>query len=103
MCAVWIEEEPCDVHAEIKQRTQLTCLGKGSGDLKYTWLKSSSRNGPFQFHKKTSGVGLLPFDPLSNLDAGYYQCQVENSLQHTDSKVVRVQALVPHSKEGEQS
>lgn len=96
---VWIVEEPHDVHAVLKQRAQLTCIGEGHGDLKYVWLKSSTREGRPNFHKRTE-CGVLPFDNLSNLDAGFYQCQVENGLEHVDSTVVQVKPLLAHAVTG---
>lgn len=98
--AVWITEEPCDVQAEIKQRAQLTCTGEGAGKIEYMWLRSSTRNGTPKFVKKTQ-LGVLPFDSLSNLDNGYYQCQVENHFEHVDSRVVQVKPMLAHALEGE--
>ncbi len=94
--AVWITEELCDVHAVIGQRAQLTCPGEGAGELSYTWLKASTPNARFSYHKTTK-LGVLPFDKLSVGDAGHYQCQVENKWQRVDSKVVQVKPLLPHA------
>lgn len=99
---MWIVEQPSDLHAVIKQRVQLSCTGEGDGELKYIWLQSATRDGRFEIlhHHEPSSSGVLVFESLSNVDAGYYQCQVECGLQHVDSEVVQVKALLSHAVQG---
>ncbi len=87
------------MQAEIKQRAQLMCLGAGEGKLSYYWLKSSTKNGRFSYHTKTE-LGVLPFDRLSQKDAGYYQCQVSNKEDQVDSEVVHLKPLLAHALKG---
>ena len=87
------------MHAVIKQRAQLTCTGGGANKLSYIWLKSPTRTGRFEVVPKAN-QGVLSFESLTNLDSGYYQCQVESGSQFKESRVVQVKALLPHAVEG---
>jgi hypothetical protein len=101
MYVVWIVQQPHDLQAVINQRALLTCVGRGEGKISYTWLKASTPGGTTHFHKK-SDLGVLPFDPLSMEDAGYYQCVLSSSKieQLVPSDEVQVKAQLADAVKG---
>ena len=93
--AVWIVEEPCDLNAQISYRAQLSCKGKGEGNLVYRWLKSNTPEGTFKHHEMTK-CGVLSFNKVAQKHEGYYQCVVENHRDHVTSRVAYLKPTSPN-------